>query len=89
MFIVWIGSLLIICISIAMVSGAMFGNALFSAVISGWLWIIVLFVNFVEALVEGRSKAQVNSLKGVKKIVFVRKLRESKYGVAADKVFVD
>lgn len=57
MFIVWIGSLLIICISIAMVSGAMFGNALFSAVISGWLWIIVLFVNFVEALVEGRSKA--------------------------------
>lgn len=56
MFIVWIGSLLIICISIAMVSGVMFGNVLFSVVISGWLWIIVLFVNFVEVLVEGCSK---------------------------------
>ncbi|XNM77813.1 potassium-transporting ATPase B chain [Escherichia coli] len=38
MFIVWIGSLLTTCISIAMASGAMPGNALFSAAISGWLW---------------------------------------------------
>lgn len=67
MFIVWIGSLLTTCISIAMASGAMPGNALFSAAISGWLWITVLFANFAEALAEGRSKAQANSLKGVKK----------------------
>lgn len=66
MFIVWIGSLLTTCISIAMASGAMPGNALFSAAISGWLWITVLFANFAEALAEGRSKAQANSLKGVK-----------------------
>ena len=33
MFIVWIGSLLTTCISIAMASGAMPGNALFSAAI--------------------------------------------------------
>ena len=39
MFIVWIGSLLTTCISIAMASGAMPGNALFSAAISGWLWV--------------------------------------------------
>ena len=65
MFIVWIGSLLTTCISIAMASGAMPGNALFSAAISGWLWITVLFANFAEALAEGRSKAQANSLKGV------------------------
>lgn len=67
MFIVWIGSLLTTFISIAMVSGAMPGNALFSAAISGWLWVTVLFANFAEALAEGRSKAQANSLKGVKK----------------------
>lgn len=67
MFIVWIGSLLTTCISIAMASGAMPGNALFSAAISGWLWVTVLFANFAEALAEGRSKAQANSLKGVKK----------------------
>lgn len=68
MFIVWIGSLLTTCISIAMASGAMHGNALFSAAISGWLWVTVLFANFAEALAEGRSKAQANSLKGVKKL---------------------
>lgn len=34
MFIVWIGSLLTTCISIAMASGAMPGNALFSAAIA-------------------------------------------------------
>ncbi|EHU95522.1 kdpB domain protein [Escherichia coli DEC3F] len=67
MFIVWIGSLLTTCISIAMASGAMPGNALFSVAISGWLWVTVLFANFAEALAEGRSKAQANSLKGVKK----------------------
>lgn len=61
-----IGSLLTTCISIAMASGVMPGNALFSAAISGWLWVTVLFANFAEALAEGRSKAQANSLKGVK-----------------------
>lgn len=89
MFIVWIGSLLTTCISIAMASGAMPGNALFSAAISGWLWITVLFANFAEALAEGRSKAQANSLKGVKKTAFARKLCEPKYGAAADKVPAD
>lgn len=72
MFIVWIGSLLTTCISIAMASGVMHGNALFSAAISGWLWVTVLFANFAEALAEGRSKAQANSLKGVK-TAFARK----------------
>ncbi|HCO2944062.1 TPA: potassium-transporting ATPase subunit KdpB [Escherichia coli] len=89
MFIVWIGSLLTTCISIAMASGVMPGNALFSAAISGWLWVTVLFANFAEALAEGRSKAQANSLKGVKKTAFARKLREPKYGAVADKVPAD
>ncbi|HHU9698922.1 TPA: HAD-IC family P-type ATPase, partial [Escherichia coli] len=89
MFIVWIGSLLTTCISIAMASDVMPGNALFSAAISGWLWVTVLFANFAEALAEGRSKAQANSLKGVKKTAFARKLREPKYGAAADKVPAD
>ncbi|EDS92129.1 potassium-transporting ATPase subunit KdpB [Escherichia albertii NBRC 107761 = DSM 17582] len=89
MFIVWIGSLLTTCISITMASGAMPGNALFSAAISGWLWVTVLFANFAEALAEGRSKAQANSLKGVKKTAFARKLREPKYGAVADNVPAD
>ncbi len=67
MFIVWIGSLLTTALAIAMGTGQLSGNATFTAAISLWLWFTVLFANFAEALAEGRSKAQANSLKGVKK----------------------
>lgn len=67
MFIVWIGSLLTTLLAIAMASGQIVGSAGFTAAISLWLWFTVLFANFAEAMAEGRSKAQANSLKGVKK----------------------
>lgn len=80
MFIVWTGSLLTTALAIAMGTGHLSGNATFTGAISLWLWFTVLFANFAEALAEGRSKAQANSLKGVKKTAFARKLREPKYG---------
>ncbi|CZY20608.1 potassium-transporting ATPase subunit B [Enterobacter ludwigii] len=67
MFIVWIGSLLTTALAIAMGTGHLQGNAMFTGAISLWLWFTVLFANFAEALAEGRSKAQANSLKGVKR----------------------
>lgn len=67
MFIVWTGSLLTTVLAIAMGTGHLLGNATFTGAISLWLWFTVLFANFAEALAEGRSKAQANSLKGVKK----------------------
>jgi High-affinity K+ transport system, ATPase chain B len=67
MFIVWTGSLLTTALAIAMGTGHLSGNATFTAAISLWLWFTVLFANFAEALAEGRSKAQANSLKGVKR----------------------
>lgn len=67
MFIVWAGSVLTTALAIAMGTGHMPGNAMFTGAISLWLWFTVLFANFAEALAEGRSKAQANSLKGVKK----------------------
>ena len=67
MFIVWLGSLLTTLLTLAMATGHMQGNPWFTGAISLWLWITVLFANFAEALAEGRSKAQANSLKGVKK----------------------
>lgn len=67
MFIVWIGSVLTTALAIAMGTGHLSGNAAFTGAISLWLWFTVLFANFAEALAEGRSKAQANSLKGVKK----------------------
>ena len=89
MFIVWIGSLLTTMITVAMATGQMAGSALFTGAISLWLWVTVLFANFAEALAEGRSKAQANSLKGVKKTAFARKLREPKYGAKMDHVPAD
>lgn len=86
MFIVWIGSLLTTALAIAMGTGHLQGNAMFTGAISLWLWFTVLFANFAEALAEGRSKAQANSLKGVKKTAFARKLREPKYGAQMDHV---
>ncbi len=75
MFIVWVGSLLTTLLAIAMAGGALTGSATFTAAVSIWLWFTVLFANFAEAMAEGRSKAQANSLKGVKKTAFARKLR--------------
>lgn len=77
MFIVWIGSLLTTALAIAMGTGHLQGNAMFTGAISLWLWFTVLFANFAEALAEGRSKAQANSLKGVKKTAFAQQLRET------------
>ncbi|EBO6834741.1 potassium-transporting ATPase subunit B, partial [Salmonella enterica] len=75
MFVVWAGSVLTTLLTLAMVTGQIAGSALFTGVISLWLWFTVLFANFAEALAEGRSKAQANSLKGVKKTAFARRLR--------------
>ncbi|MDH0439911.1 potassium-transporting ATPase subunit KdpB [Enterobacter cloacae] len=89
MFIVWAGSVLTTVLAIAIGTGHLPGNAMFTGAISLWLWFTVLFANFAEALAEGRSKAQANSLKGVKKTAFARKLREPKYGAQMDHVPAD
>lgn len=89
MFIVWIGSVLTSGLAFSMALGTLPGNAWFSGAIALWLWFTVLFANFAEAMAEGRSKAQANSLKGVKKTSFARKLREARHGAAMDHVPAD
>lgn len=86
MFIVWTGSVITTGLSISMYSGNLAGDALFTAAISIWLWFTVLFANFAEALAEGRSKAQANSLKGVKKTSWARKLRAPHHDAQMDHV---
>ncbi|MDO6928327.1 potassium-transporting ATPase subunit B, partial [Acinetobacter baumannii] len=66
--------------------GALTGSATFTAAGSIWLWLTVLFANFAEAMAEGRSKAQANSLKGVKKTAFARKLRTPQHDAPVDHV---
>ncbi|HEB8947695.1 TPA: potassium-transporting ATPase subunit KdpB [Klebsiella pneumoniae] len=86
MFIVWIGSVLTSVLTIAMATGHLEGNASFTGAISVWLWVTVLFANFAEAMAEGRSKAQANSLRGVKKTSFARKLRSPRHDAQVDHV---
>ncbi|QVV79353.1 potassium-transporting ATPase subunit B, partial [Serratia marcescens] len=67
MFVVYIGSILTTAIWLAILTGQTDGAAAFTGSVALWLWFTVLFANFAEALAEGRSKAQAESLKGTKK----------------------
>src|ERR1041385_6092178 len=47
----------------------------FIAQLAIWLWFTVLFANFVEAVAEGRGKAQANALRKARKDTIARRLR--------------
>ncbi len=86
MFIVWVGSVITTLLAIAMLSGKLTGNWTFTAAISLWLWFTVLFANAAEALAEGRSKAQANSLKGVNKTSWAHKLSSPQRDAQSERV---
>ncbi|WP_027712728.1 potassium-transporting ATPase subunit KdpB [Dickeya chrysanthemi] len=89
MFVVYIGSLLTTGIWLALVSGQTDGSAGFTGAVALWLWVTVLFANVAEALAEGRSKAQAETLKGVKKTSWANKLATPHHDAASQKVPAD
>ncbi|WJM83817.1 potassium-transporting ATPase subunit KdpB [Dickeya chrysanthemi] len=89
MFVVYIGSLLTTAIWLAIVSGQTDGSAGFTGAVALWLWVTVLFANVAEALAEGRSKAQAETLKGVKKTSWANKLAAPHHDAASQKVPAD
>ena len=89
MFLVWLGSVLTSLLAIGMLTGHLSGNAGFTAGVAIWLWFTVLFANFAEALAEGRSKAQANSLKGISKTSDAKKLAEPRHGAQWQPVAAD
>lgn len=86
MFVVYIGSLLTTAIWLAILAGQTDGAAAFTGSVALWLWFTVLFANFAEALAEGRSKAQAESLKGTKKTSWAKKLAGPRRDSATEKV---
>lgn len=86
MFVVYIGSILTTAIWLAILTGQTDGAAAFTGSVSLWLWFTVLFANFAEALAEGRSKAQAESLKGTKKTSWAKKLAGLRRDGATEKV---
>ncbi|MGW0929881.1 potassium-transporting ATPase subunit KdpB [Streptomyces sp. NPDC002644] len=69
MFVVWIGAALTTVFSFTDPSD------LFGWVISGWLWLTVVFANLAEAVAEGRGKAQADTLRKAKTDTVARRLR--------------
>jgi len=78
MFVVEVGSVLttltVVRDLIARPAGA--APLWFTAWISVWLWITVVFANFAEAVAEGRGKAQADSLRKMRTQTPARRLRE-------------
>lgn len=78
MFVVYIGSILTTCLAFYALSGHNAGGTPgFIFAITIWLWVTLLFANFAESIAEGRSKAQAESLKSIKKSVLAKKLRSA------------
>ncbi|ARD19134.1 potassium-transporting ATPase subunit KdpB [Edwardsiella piscicida] len=86
MFVVYLGSLLTSFIWLMILCGQTDGSAVFTGSLALWLWFTVLFANLAEALAEGRSKAQAESLKGVKKSGWAKQLSQAQYGAPWQKV---
>src|SRR6516162_5484675 len=89
MFVVWVGSVITTLLCIQAFTGKGEAPAGFILAIALWLWFTVLFANFAEALAEGRSKAQAESLRGLKQTVWAKQLadpgdRSHNRGVRAD-----
>ncbi|ARF53864.1 potassium-transporting ATPase subunit KdpB [Streptomyces gilvosporeus] len=51
--------------------------AVFTWVISVWLWLTVIFANLAEAVAEGRGKAQAESLRRARTATVARRLRNN------------
>ena len=82
MFVVWLGSLLTTSLFIQALAGQGEAPAGFILAISLWLWFTVLFANFAEAVAEGRGKAQAAALKGMRRTVMAKKLKEPRHDAA-------
>lgn len=89
MFIVYLGSILTSVLALVMASEGTGESLSFTVIISIWLWFTVLFANAAEALAEGRSKAQAESLKGIKRTSWARKLAAPVRDAAQQKVAAD
>ena len=76
MFVVEIGCILTTLLFFQALSGRGEERTSFIMAITLWLWFTLLFANFAEALAEGRGKAQARSLRGARRDVMAKLLRE-------------
>src|SRR5215831_13843854 len=80
MFVVYVGSILTTLLWVQAVIGKGEAPAGFIFWVSVWLWFTVLFVNFAEAMAEGRGKAQAEALRRTRQDVQAKKLLKPERG---------
>ncbi|OPX83807.1 MAG: Potassium-transporting ATPase B chain [Pelotomaculum sp. PtaB.Bin104] len=78
MFVVQIAALLTTFFTIRDIAGGQTATLWFNVQIAAWLWITVFFVNFAEALAEGRGKAQAAALRRSRSETQAKKLAGDK-----------
>ncbi len=90
MFVVWVGAVLTTALAVAEPflggagsSGGARVPASFTVLITGWLWLTVLFANLAEAVAEGRGKAQADTLRKTRTTTIAHRVDE--YDPEADR----
>jgi potassium-transporting ATPase ATP-binding subunit len=89
MFVVYVGSILTTALWVQALAAHGEAPAWFIFNIALWLWFTVLFANFAEALAEGRSKSQAESLRGLKQTVFAKRLDDPAQRTRSTRVRAD
>jgi K+-transporting ATPase ATPase B chain len=80
MFCVEIASFITLLTFIMSITGKSPESALFTGLVSLWLWLTVLFSTFAEALAEGRGKARAASLRKTRTDVMAKRLKIPEFG---------
>ncbi|MEV0321642.1 potassium-transporting ATPase subunit KdpB [Streptomyces sp. NPDC050658] len=65
------------CGSLLTTLSALLDPSVFAWVISGWLWLTVVFANLAEAVAEGRGKAQARALRKTRTDTVALRLRDN------------
>jgi K+-transporting ATPase ATPase B chain len=86
MLVVYVGSILTTLLWFQALAGRGEAPAGFILAITLWLWFTVVFANFAEAIAEGRSKAQADSLRAAKRDTVAKKLTQPQRSGAVTRV---
>lgn len=86
MFVVYVGSWLVLALFVRDLVTHRVGMASFTGSVDAWLWLTLLFANFSESLAEGQGKAQAASLRQARHEVSAKRLRNPQHDSPYDQV---
>jgi potassium-transporting ATPase ATP-binding subunit len=88
MFTVWIGTVVMVIVSVWIAVGeASQGSLAYNIIITAVLFITLLFANFAESIAEARGKAQANSLRKAREETLAKKIPDESSPTKITEVF--